>query len=1446
MPDSTGFEIAIIGMAGRFPGAPDVETFWQNIRSGVESVTTFDRADLSARGVPDALLDAPDFVAAGAPVDGSDSFDAGFFGYSPAEAEILDPQQRIFLECAWHTLENAGYVPRAYPGAIGVYAATGMNGYLLNLYRNARIRGSVTPYEIFTSNDKDFLATRAAFKLGLRGPAVSVQTACSSSLVAVHMAAQSLIAGECDMALAGGVALSRQDGYRAMTGSILSASGHCRPFDAAADGTVAGNGVGLVLLKRLEDALADGDRIDAVIKGSAINNDGGGKASFTAPDVDAQAEVIAAAQAAAEVDPDSVSYVEAHGTGTALGDPIEVTALSRAFRRSTDRQGFCALGSVKSNIGHLDTAAGIAGLIKTVCMLRDGVLAPSLGYDSSNPKIDFAASPFTVQNRLADWTADGPRRAGVSSFGIGGTNAHVVLQQAPDAPATVADAVPVLLPVTAQSAEALRDTAQALASHLDATAPNLASVARTLATGRERFRWRGAVTATTPSEAAERLRALSPRDAADTAAPVFLFPGQGSQYPGMARALYDNLPAFAAWIDRATAHAGPGLRAALLEDDDAIHRTDTAQPALFAFEYALARVWMELGVTPARLIGHSLGELTAACLAGVFSFEDGLDLVARRGALMQAAPPGRMIAVVHGEADLRPHLAPETEIAGENGPGLTTVSGPPEAMEALADRLSAAGIAATPLRTSHGFHSAAMDAAAQQFAEAMARVTLSAPRIPLASNLSGELLTDAQATDPAYWGRQLRRTVRFGAAAAEALAMDTPVFVELGPGSALSNLLRHQGAETTVPGPSQGADGVEALMGAVGQAWATGLVPDLAALAPKAGRRIALPGYAFQRRRYWVDPDESPAETPTDTAGPARLYLPAWRRAALAPAAPRTRQPWLIFDDGTTGRALAEAIERAGDDAYRVEIGESFGESDYRAFTGTPGPSDWLADLFATLSERGQSPARIVFAWPLAQAETEALTDTLLTLAAQLSKAPRKVHLTLVTRAAADITGAEALRPDHAALHGMLQVAGQEQPWLGCRILDLNEAGQDAREASWLHAALLNDTAPFAARRGRHHWHLAHEALDLPPADQPLKRRGVFVVAGHVAAGLGRVWADRIAATRGARLALIEDQRAVPHDMAESDSILRLHADCTRAQDLGKALDTVTEHWGRIDGIFLSTPFSDPGVIAPLALLGHDQRAHARDTLTAPLDALAAALQARRVGFCCVQGSLSSQIGGVGLAAYAAAHARADLCVTARARDAETAWIALGCDALDDEPAEPDASRLSLTGDEVWDLTSRAIAARVTGHLVASRLDVDARRRQWLNPAPRDDEEKPATSDTSRPDLDTPFVAPRTALEAEVATILADMLGLESIGVEDGFFELGGHSLLAVRTLARLRETYPVEIEMRELLAGNPSAASIARIIETSLAGDADLASLVDEIAGLSEEDLEAALAEDV
>ncbi|MEO0409257.1 MAG: type I polyketide synthase, partial [Cyanobacteria bacterium P01_A01_bin.135] len=603
LKNATGLEIAIVGMAGRFPGARSVDEFWQLLQEGREAIAALDSEALRQQGVSPELLNDPQHVKAGGVLADVDRFDAAFFGYSPREAELLDPQQRLFLECAWEALETAGYDAQRYDGTVGVYGGAGMNGYLFNLYSSARIRESASPYELFLASDKDFLTTRVSYKLDLQGPSLDIQTACSSSLVAVHTACQSLLSGECDMALAGGVAVSKQRGYRYQEGGIYSPDGHCRAFDAQAAGTVGGNGVGIVALKRLEDALRDGDTIDAVIKGSAVNNDGARKVSYTAPRIDSQAAVIRAAQAMAEVPPETISYIEAHGTGTALGDPIEIAALTQAFQPAglvADlAAGSVAIGSVKTNIGHLDAAAGIASLIKAVLALKHRQIPASLHFQQPNPQIDFEQTPFYVNAALADWPqGKNPRRTGVSSFGIGGTNVHVILEEAEEgaiAPKNTPTSAQLLI-LSAKTEAALEAATANLAAHLERQPVDLADVAYTLQMGRRPFSHRRTLVCQSPSDAVRQLqeRSFSSHQAAESPSPVaFMFSGQGSQHPGMARQLYGQ-PVFRESLERCAellAGEGIALLDLLNQGGEEINQTAIAQPLLFAVEYALAQLW---------------------------------------------------------------------------------------------------------------------------------------------------------------------------------------------------------------------------------------------------------------------------------------------------------------------------------------------------------------------------------------------------------------------------------------------------------------------------------------------------------------------------------------------------------------------------------------------------------------------------------------------------------------------------------------------------------------------------------------------------------------------------------------------------------------------------------------------------------------------------------------
>jgi iturin family lipopeptide synthetase A len=863
--------IAIISMAGRFPGAKSIEEFWRNLRAGVESVSTFSDEELLAAGVSRADLQDPAYVRAKGMLDDIEMFDGAFFGFNPREAEITDPQHRLFLECAWEALERAGYDTQRYGGRIGVYGGAGISGYLLvNLATNLDLVNSVGIYQTILSNDKDYLSTRVSYKLNLKGPSLTVQTACSTSLVAVHLACQSLLSGECDMALAGGITITlpQKSGYQYQEGGISSPDGHCRPFDARAKGTLGGNGVGIVLLKRLDEALADGDIIHAVIRGSAINNDGSLKVGYTAPGLDGQSEVIVEAQAIAGVSADSISYVEAHGTATALGDPIEVAALSQAFRASTSRSHFCALGSVKSNFGHLDAAAGVAGLIKTVLALKHRELPPTLHYTAPNPEIDFAASPFYVNHELREWERQGetPRRAGVSSFGIGGTNAHLVVEEWPEAETAMPSARGWhLLVLSGRTAAAVTAATEKLRRHLEVHPDiSLADVAYTLQVGRREFAQRRAVVCRDVEDAIEALSqpsrwiegaAVASGSSSNISGSngsggsgsgggsgrgaVLMYSGQGAQYVGMGRELYEREAVFRQTVDECAAAfeaaQGYDLREVLypasgLEEAAAARllETEVTQPALFVLEYALTRVWQAWGVRIEALMGHSIGEYVAACVAGVLSVEDGVRMVGRRGRLMQGMERGAMLAVRLSEAEVERWLhewaqqretqrnersetkqreesegvsgeaersadgrgEPELWIAAVNGPQQCVLSGSEQAIAEAEARLAQVGVGVRRLATSHAFHSGMMREAAQALAAEMEGVARGSIAIPYISNVSGRWAQVEEVRGGEYWGRQMLAAVRWWRGVEEVVESGAGVLVEVGPGESLVGVVK--------------------------------------------------------------------------------------------------------------------------------------------------------------------------------------------------------------------------------------------------------------------------------------------------------------------------------------------------------------------------------------------------------------------------------------------------------------------------------------------------------------------------------------------------------------------------------------------------------------------------------------------------------------------------------
>ena len=906
---------AIIGMAFRFPGAQTPGELWKNLCDGVESITFFDDDRLDA-SVGSALKKDPAYVRARGVIEGADRFDAAFFNISPREAQVMDPQARMFLELSSAALEDAGYVPDGFKGLIGVFGGTGFNSYFVNhVLPNKEGIELFGRHATYLANSPDYLATRVSYKLDLRGPSLNVQTGCSLSLVAVCQAFDSLQSYQCDLAIAGGafVQCPLDTGYLFQEGEIFSPDGHCRPFDENAAGTVFSDGGGFVVLKRLEEAIRDGDHIYAVVRGAALNNDGSDKVSFTAPSVSGQAAVISQAHANAGVEAEAIAYHEAHGTGTRLGDPVEIEALGRAFRARTAKRQFCALGSVKANLGHLDAAAGIAGLVKAVLVLVHKSVPPSVNYVRTNPQIDLESSPFYI-NRQAVSLEGSPRPllASVSSFGVGGTNAHLVLEEAPERPSLGRAETWTIIPLSAKTERARDEYATRLAGAMRANGDlKLADIAYTFQAGRKRFKHRSFVVCRSAAEALEKLGQPELPHPGESDRPgrpgevVFMFTGQGSQHVGMGKELYLGEPVFRDAVDRCAGLLLPGLgfdlRQVLYpadgnasEAEQRINQTAVAQPALFVVEYALAKLLESWGMRPAAMVGHSIGEYVAACLAGVFDLESALALVGARGRFMQEMPPGAMAAVAASEARIEPLLGDKVALAAVNAPEMCVVSGEFPAIEELEERLGREKIGHKRLVTSHAFHSPMMEPAARRLETEMARHVLRPPRLPFLSNKTGAWITAEQAVSPGYWADHLRHAVRFRDGLETLMKDEARVLVEIGPGNTLCTLARQQSGSarhrivSTMRRPADKTSDMELLLLSLGRLWAAGLDVDWPAFnRERGGRRIPLPTYPFERVRHWIDaaPQEAAAGAKSDSppiAGRARWEGKKVEQAGIA------------------------------------------------------------------------------------------------------------------------------------------------------------------------------------------------------------------------------------------------------------------------------------------------------------------------------------------------------------------------------------------------------------------------------------------------------------------------------------------------------------------------------------------------------------------------------------
>ena len=1401
-------DIAIVGMAGRFPGAKNIDEFWRNLRDGVESIRFFTDEELKALGVDDSTLADPNYVKAVATLDDPEYFDATFFDMTPKEAEITDPQHRVLLECAWEALESAGYDPETFKAPAGVYAGATINTYLLlNILSNPDFLNTLDDAQINIGNGGDFITTRISYKLNLKGPSHVIQSACSTSLVAVHVACQSLLNEECDLALAGGVSINvkHRYGYHHAPGGITSLDGHCRAFDAKAQGTIFASGVGIVVLKRMQDALANRDFIHAVIKGSAINNDGSSKVGYTAPSVDGQAGVIAEALANAGVHPETIGYVEAHGTGTPLGDPIEIQSLTKAFRASTDLKRFCAIGSVKTNIGHLDAAAGVAGLIKTVLALKHKMIPPSLHFQQPNPKIDFQNSPFFVNSQLSKWDSpDTPRRAGVSAFGVGGTNAHVILEEAPSHVATTGSRPWQLLVLSAKNAASLEDATTKLKEYLqEGTEAELADIAYTLKVGRKEMSHRRVIVC---EEKADAITAMGSMDAqrvytgkqqASDRPVVFMFPGQGAQYVNMGLDLYQHEPVFRKEIDQSCellkGRLGIDLRNLLYPANGDVEssarqlsQTRFTQPALFVIEYALARLWMSWGIRPQAMIGHSIGEYVAACLAGVFTLQDALALISERARMMQELPDGSMLAVPYAKEKLQPLLREKLSLAAINAPNQCVVSGPVRAIEELEKYLNENGSVGRRLQTSHAFHSEMIDLIIKRFADCVGQVELQPPSIPFISNLTGTWMTQEDAVDPDYWAKQMRNTVLFADGVQELLKQPARVFLEVGPGQALSKYVKRQpdGAPerltiASLPSRNDKQSEMPLLLRQLGALWVAGVEVDWSgSYSDEKRRRLPLPTYSFERRRYWIEPAKSSRHGSRTEQGKKPeiaewFYMPSWKRT-LPPRLSETgklkmaRRVWLVFDNGSKlAISIIRRLEEEGLSAVVVKAGEQFARDNDWCFTINPTSPEAYAALARRLSNMGDAQIEVLHLWTLTpSANTLPTSDQsgesldfgfysllflIQALESQTLEAP--VHITVISNQIATVTCSEPASPDKATLIGLCKVIPQEHRNFSCRVIDTGIPEADGWREKKLVELLLAEMAAdckedMVAYRCGQRWAQITEPINVSNSAQeisPLRKNGVYLITGGLAR-TGLAVAEHLAEAAQARLVVIEsagipargewsgwiashsEQDVVSRRIRSAQrlegfgaQLLFVNADVSVREQMKEAITQAVEQFGNIDGVIHSAAVDRKWLFRSLRDIDriecdrYFRQTH--DTLVA----MEEALSDRELDFCILFSSLSSWLGGVGSVVHTSSNLYMETFARLHNQSDRMPWIIINWDAwlLKDEMEQvaainADLARLAISFEEGIEVFRRILSHGLTDQVMISTADLSAELEQRL------------------------------------------------------------------------------------------------------------------------------------
>lgn len=1461
--------IAVIGFTGRFPGGNDTpEKLWESLCAGKDCISHFSVEELEQNGVPASLFNKPGYVAASPVLRDIEYFDAAFFGLTPQEAELMDPQHRILLECCWSALEHAGYDPRNLSCDTGVFAGARTDTYLAGLLKNnIDLLDSVGAFNLGLANDFGFLATRVSHCFNLTGPSYSIQTACSTSLICVHLACQSLLLGECVVALAGGIAINVPHicGYQYQDGSVLSLDGHCRPFDAKARGTVFGSGVGVVVLKSLEKALDDNDCIHAIILGSAVNNDGAQKASFTAPGVQGQVKVIRDALRNSGVTADSISYVEAHGTGTLLGDAIEIRALGRAF--GPNRKQPCAIGSIKGNVGHLDAAAGVTGLIKVILSFQHRQLTPSLHFQQANPQIDFERSGFSVNTQLREWSTDGrPRRAGVSAFGVGGTNAHVVLQEGPARGESGESRPWQLLVCSGKTANAEQEAAKQLVQSLGRhPMGKLADVAYTMAVGRHRFGFRRAVTCRDYQQAVEKLliedSALRNRGEEDSLGVGFLFPGQDEQTRALGRQLYSSEIVFRQEIDRCVEvvrkQSGIDLLKVVCQNDvNYSQQTAVGDLALFASEYALTRLWDLWGIKPDGLLGHGPGEYVAACVAGVMELEDALHLVSARGRLMEGTERGAMAVVEAGAEELSACLEKDLWLAMVNGPRSCAVSGREAAVERFCEEWQQRKRTVRRLNTSLALHCPLMEPVAEGLVKEVEKISLKPAQMRCVSGGSGNWIGD-ECTYPEYWGNQLLQTQRFGEGI-QTLLQEGWALLEVGPEQFASGI-RAQNPGVRLFSSISGGDDQESMLNALGGLWCAGREVSWTGFYDSERRhRIPLPGYPFQRKRFWIDPQPSNRDPRHVSSNPVLsnnqkklpetdrwFWSPSWHMAARKIGAASYDQRWIVFEDdfGISGE-YANWLRKQGASVVSVHRGPHFKQVDEHSYVIAPGaPSDYF-EFSRQLLKTGYSPSHILHGWGLTARNKSADSPQFfedfqadgfhsLIYTAQCIERKWPCSCIVLSNDCLRVESGDVATAAKAGAIALCKVLPQEDADLSAVFVDI-DLDSAQQHSDWLWESLVGDlpmagSSSVVAYRGRHRWVQHFEPRYLDREQTLLRPGGVYLITGGMGS-IGNLLAKHLSERFHAKVVLTGRTLREQPIRASEGEILFCQADVADENGMNQVVSQCLTKFGTINGIVHAA-----GVTYGSSLFRLISETRSQDCITQAhpkllgLYVIEKLSRRLKLDFVLAMSSNASVLGGIGFLSYAAANCALDVFVNRKSLDGSaTRWISANWDQWSDQTRKYEGIRtsmdeFSMTSAEAIEAFERTLALADSGQIIVSTGYLPDRLHLWTRSSQRMRGSMNGSAPSSRsprPQIRCAFVEPRNEAEVKIAEVWAEVLGLEKIGVNDDFFELGGHSLLVTTLVSKLGEATATEISLKTFFQG-PTVAQLAAYAFPSLSTSA-------------------------